>query len=117
MMIGAVAGLGAVLVLAAPCHARVVRVSVEVRESPSYAPAYQRLVGRFFGELDPGGPMNAIINDIALAPRNSTGRVEYSATFTLLRPKDARKTSGVLWYEVPNRGNSPLNPRPAADAL
>jgi hypothetical protein len=103
--------------LAVPCGARVVRVTVEKRESPAYAPDYERLTGRFFGELDPAAAGNAIINDIALAPRNSRGRVEYSATFTLLRPKDPAKASGVLWYEVPNRGNSPLNPRPAADAL
>jgi hypothetical protein len=60
---------------------------------------------------------SAVINDILLAPRNTRGKVEYSATFTLLRPVDPAKASGVLWYEVPNRGNSPLNPRPSADAL
>jgi hypothetical protein len=117
MILKIVATLGAVLIQAAPCQARVVRVTVETRESPAYAPEYERLTGRFFGELDPGDPLNAIVNDMALAPRNARGKVEYSATFTLLRPKDGAKASGVMWYEVPNRGNSPLNPRPAADAL
>ena len=98
-------------------HARVVRVVVENRESPDYAKGYERLSGHFFGELDPSDAPNAIINDIRLAPKNPRGKVEYSATFTLFRPVDAAKASGVLWYEVPNRGNSPLNPRPAADAL
>ena len=67
--------------------------------------------------LDPNNQWNSVINDIRLAPRNGGGMVEYSATFTLLRPLDASSASGVLWYEVPNRGNSPLNPRPSADAL
>lgn len=100
------------------------RVTVEGRESPafggqSFGPGgqYQRLTGRFYGELDPKEPLNGVINDIQRAPRNARGKVEYSATFTLLRPVDPAKASGVLWYEVPNRGNSPLNPRPSADAL
>ena len=78
---------------------------------------YERLTGHFYGELDPKDALNAIINDILLALRNARGLVEYSATFTLLRPVDSSKVSGVLWYEVPNRGNSPLNPRPSLDAL
>jgi hypothetical protein len=102
----------------------VVRVVVENRESPAFAGQsfgsvgqYERLTGRFYGEIDPNNTLNAVINDILLAPRNARGKVEYSATFTLLRPLDPRKSSGVLWYEVPNRGNSPLNPRPSTDAL
>ena len=94
-----------------------VRIVVEARETPAYAPNYERLRGRFFGELDPADPLNAIINDIELGPRNSRGKVEYSATFTLLVPRDLSKASGVLWYEVPNRGNSPLNPVPSPDAI
>ena len=97
-----------------PSHARVVRLSVEHRETSG---AYERLTGHFFGELDPAVPLNAIVNDLKLAPRNARGQVEYAATFTLMRPADGTKTSGVLWYEVPNRGNSPLNPRPPADAI
>jgi hypothetical protein len=115
--------LTALCALAIHADARVVRVVVENRESPALAGQsfaagqYERLTGHFFGELDPRDPVNAIINDIQLAPRNARGMVEYSATFTLLRPLDPAKASGVLWYEVPNRGNSPLNPRPSADAL
>ena len=111
------AGAAAWLAVASFSHARVVRLTVESRETPAYAANYERLTGHFSGELDPADPRNAIVNDLALAPRNASGKVEYSATFTLLRPADAAKASGVLWYEVPNRGNSPLNPRPSADAL
>ena len=97
-----------------PADARVVRIQVEHRENLG---AYEKLTGHFFGALDPAAPLNAIINDIALAPGNAHGEVEYAATFTLLRPLDRAKSSGVLWYEVPNRGNSPLNPRAPADAM
>ena len=116
--------LAALCLWAVHADARVVRVAVEDRESPAFtgqsfgaAGQYVRLTGHFFGEIDPRDPLNAIINDIQLASRNVRGMVEYSATFTLLRPLDSAEASGVLWYEVPNRGNSPLNPRPSADAL
>lgn len=93
------------------------RAVVERRDAAADVPGYDRLTGRFFGELEPGHARNAIIHDLALAPRNAKGLVEYSATFTMFRPIDPARASGVLWYEVPNRGNSPLNPRPAADAI
>ena len=106
----------AVILLASMCippsAARIVRLVIEDRESPAYqgrafgaAGAYERLWGQVYGELDPGNPQNAIIADIQLAPRNARGMVEYSATFTLLKPVDMSKASGVLLYDVPNRGN------------
>jgi hypothetical protein len=100
--------------LAFPAEGRVVRLAVEHRQSVGQ---YERLTGHFYGELDPKNEFNAVINDILLAPRNARGLVEYSATFTLLRPVDASKLSGVLWYDVPNRGNSPLSPSPSLDAV
>jgi hypothetical protein len=98
-----------------PADARVVRIEIQQRET--LRGEYQKLTGRAFGELDPGNPLNAIVNDLALAPRNARGNVEYSATFTLILPGEPAKLSGVLLYEVPNRGNSPLNFRPDTDAL
>ena len=95
-------------------QAHVVRISIEHTETVG---TYVKQTGHFFGELDPGLPLNAIINDLKLAPRNSRGRVEYSATFTLMYPADPSKISGVLMYEVPNRGNSPLNARIPEDGL
>ncbi|HYL35247.1 MAG TPA: alpha/beta hydrolase domain-containing protein [Bryobacteraceae bacterium] len=98
-----------------PLQARVTRIVIEHRDSPAYqgqpfgqAGPYERLTGHFYGELDPKDPLNAIITDLALAPRNSRGRVEYSATFSLAKPADLGKTSGVLIYEVPNRGRAAL---------
>lgn len=65
---------------------------------------YEIVVGTFAGELDPGDRHNRIITDINLAPRNARGRVEYRASFRIARPVDPSKASGVLFYDVPNRG-------------
>jgi hypothetical protein len=68
-------------------------------------PAYERISGRFYGELDPRDPKNALITDIQLAPKNAHGMVEYVGTFSLMKPADMSKASGVLMYSVVNRGN------------
>ncbi len=65
---------------------------------------YERVVGTVSGELDPADPHNKGIADIALAPRNARGLVEYTADFFMLRPKDPSKGSHTLVYEVLNRG-------------
>ena len=67
--------------------------------------AYEKLTGTLAGEVDPKDPHNAIIQDLALAPVNSRGMVEYSAEFVLIKPKDMSKANGVLRYDAPNRGN------------
>src|SRR6185436_19746132 len=52
----------------------------------------------------PNDPHNALITDIRLAPRNANGKVEYVATFFLVKPIDMSKSSRLLWHDVPNRG-------------
>ena len=66
---------------------------------------YEQLSGTLSGELDPADPKNAVIQDLALAPRNARGLVDYSADFLLIKPKDMSKAGGVLRYDAPNRGN------------
>src|ERR1019366_6479229 len=112
--------LSSALLSCAALHARVTRVVIEQRESPAYkgqafgkAGQYETLSGRFYGELDPKDPHNAIITDIQLAPRNARGMVEYSATFAISKPVDMSHASSVLFYNVPNRGNGA--PTPSAD--
>ena len=78
-----------IVLLASPAAARVVRLIVEHREEVGTVLQYERLTGHFYGEPDPKNALNAVINDILLAPRNTRGHVEYSATFTLLRPVDS----------------------------
>ena len=74
---------------------------------------YEIIRGRVHGEVDPADRRNAIIQDLALAPRNARGRAEYVATFALAKPVDLAKASGVLIYSVVNRGNG--SPQASAD--
>jgi len=74
---------------------------------------YEQVSGILRGEVDPKDPKNAIIQDLALAPVNANGMVEYTADFTMLKPKDMSKASGVLRYDAPNRGNILTMPNPA----
>ena len=100
MMVLACAGslLGAV-----PARAEVTRFTVE-KKTPMPG-GYELLEGRFSGALDPASPRNAQVNDIGVAIRNAQGKVEYSATFAIAKPVDIGKASGMLVYDVPNRGN------------
>ena len=109
LLIGALAT--AVVFSAVTTEARVTRIEIVKVESP--APAgragatslpYERLSGKAYGELDPNDPKNAIVTDIKLAPRNARGKVEYVATFSLVKPIDMSQLSGVLIYSVVNRG-------------
>lgn len=87
---------------AAPVQAAVTRLTVE--KTTPIAGGYELLEGHFTGALDPADTHNALINDITLTPRGADGKVDYSATFAIARPVDMNKVSGVLVYDVPNRG-------------
>src|SRR6266699_2997599 len=65
---------------------------------------YQTLTGRAFGELKPNDPHNTIITDIQAAPRNSNDKVEYIASFFIVKPVVLSQSSGLMWHDVPNRG-------------
>ncbi len=87
--------------LATPAQAAVTSLNVE--KTTPLAGGYELLEGHFRGSLDPNDKHNAGVNDIGIAPRNAAGKVEYSATFAIARPIGA--LSGVLVYDVPNRGH------------
>ena len=55
---------------------------------------YELIRGRVHGEVDPADRRNAIIQDLALAPRNARGRVEYVATFALAAAGRSRQGVG-----------------------
>lgn len=104
--------ISAIVLLAsvAGVEAALTRIEVQRREPIAGSGfgntgSYERLVGRFYGELDPAHPLNKDIVDIHLAPRNALGRVEYSADLDLLKPVDMSKGNGTLLYDVNNRGN------------
>lgn len=98
----------AAVLCAQGAQGRVTKIVVETTApavGDSGSIAYEIVTGRFYGEVDPNSPENAIITDLEHAPRNSGGQVEYSATFAMARPINASDSSGVLFYDVPNRGN------------
>ena len=96
--------------VAAPVSAEVVRIEVASRadlaggQAFGAAGSYEKIVGKIFFAVDPSLPANKIITDIEKAPRNAAGKVEFSADFYLLKPKQIAKGNGAVLYEVSNRG-------------
>ena len=101
--------------LLAPTYAaaHITRIEITRVESPAFAGmqfgsvgAYEKLVGRAYGEVDPADRRNAGIVDIQLAPRNAKGMVEYSTDIYILRPVDPSKGNHRLFFEINNRGSN-----------
>jgi len=93
-----------------PAAARLTRIVIESREAAGAGTEILR--GHYEGELSPGDPRNAIITDLAAAPRTKKGSVAYRATFAIARPGETTRASGVLIYDVPNRGNARVEADP-----
>ncbi len=100
-----------VLALAhSPCEARVTRLQIDHREVVADGQAfgaagpYERLTGTAFFEVDPKDPDNAVVFDLDKAPRNVSGKVEFSADMVILRPVDLARGTRTLFFEVNNRG-------------
>ncbi len=105
--------LAVALVVAPVAQARITRIVISATESPTFGGTsfgavgkYEKLRGVAYGEVDPSDPKNALIADIALAPRNAGGKVEYTVDFFLFRPVDASKGNGRVLYEPANRGTT-----------
>ena len=80
------------------------RVDVATGTAYGLAGPYEKLTGMVYFEVDPANPANHIITDIALAPRNARGKVEFHSNFFLLKPKDVSRGNSTVLYEVSNRG-------------
>ena len=83
------------MLAAAAADARITRIEISTTESPTFGglswpgvEQYEKIVGKAFGEVNPGDSKNSVIVDIGLAPRNSSGNVEYSFDFYILKPID-----------------------------
>lgn len=103
-------GCSVCLAFGAPASARIVRLEI-TGTTPAFggevfgdAGAYQRIIAIAHGELDPGDPENAIIQDLALLPRVN-GQVQYSTPVEILKPATPGQGNHVLLMEVANRGN------------
>lgn len=97
--------------LGVPAAAEVTRFELNGPPQPAFAGQefggsgrYERLTARATIALDPANGRNAIIADLALAPRNGQGRVEAVAEVVILRPADPSRGNGTLLVEAPNRG-------------
>src|SRR5262245_7473811 len=113
-------GLGMTIVplatigLIGPADAKITRIEI-AKTTPAFegamfgaVGAYEQLEGTAYGEIDPRDPLNALIQDIELAPRNARGMVEYSMGISILKPVDMSKANRTLLYETVNRGRKNL---------
>src|SRR5215831_1165468 len=66
--------------------------------------AYEQLDGEATFAVDPAHPLNAVITDLALAPRGPDGCVSMTADVRILRPLG--RGNGGLFLDVVNRGQS-----------
>ncbi|SED99181.1 hypothetical protein SAMN05519104_4931 [Rhizobiales bacterium GAS188] len=106
------AGLATVLVVSSAAQARITRIEIATVQTLTFEGAsfgatgpYEKLSGRVQGEVDPADPLNAVIADLKLAPRNASGMVEYSANIMIIRPIDRQKGNHKLLFEINNRGH------------
>lgn len=99
------------LLFTAPVAAEVVRWDIVQREPYASgqprgaAGPYEQWTGVVHFAVDPGHAANQQIVDLKLAPRSTSGKVEFSADFRMLVPVDRSKANGAVFYEVNNRGN------------
>jgi alpha/beta hydrolase family protein len=66
---------------------------------------YEQIDGTAYGEIDPRDPLNEVIQDIELAPRNARGKVEYATNISILKPVDESRGNHTMLFEIVNRGN------------
>ncbi len=96
--------------IAPTASAEVVRIEIgsrsDVADGKTYglAGAFERIAGTIYFAVDPDNPVNRIVTDIAFAPRNADGKVEFRSDFYLIKPKDISRGNGTVLYEVSNRG-------------
>jgi hypothetical protein len=67
---------------------------------------YEELKGTLHFAVDPKHPANERVTDVALAPRDHAGRVEFESDVSILLPVDRGRSSGRVMLDVVNRGNT-----------
>jgi hypothetical protein len=123
-----IAVLGAAIGWSSPSDAFVQQFVIDSTNTANYSPiplgsstpdpsappvTYTIYTGRIFGALNPSLPQNAVITDIGLASPVYTGApsgdATYIADFSIVTPTDSSARSGLLIYEVSNRGGSAIS--------
>ena len=96
---------------ATPVHARVTKLVIDMKTSPAFGGAtfgsagqYETIAGHVFGETRSERSAQHDHQRYPAGPKNAAGKVEYMATFFLVKPIDMSKSSHLLWQDVPNRG-------------
>jgi Alpha/beta hydrolase domain len=67
---------------------------------------YEELKGTLHFAIDPKHAANERIADVALAPRDHAGRVEFESDVSILLPLDRARGNGRVVLDVVNRGNT-----------
>jgi Alpha/beta hydrolase domain len=89
------------LLIAQAASAEVVRIDVRSRDDFG---THQRVIARVHYAVDPKLPANQRIADLAFAPKNADGRVEFAGDLLLFLPKRIESARGTVFLEVVNRG-------------
>src|SRR3989442_8446620 len=103
-----------ILLVAFPLRAEVVRVEVKSQtdilagKAFGATGAYEKLSGKIYFTVDPRNSANQIITDIDRAPKNASGKVEFSSDFYIIKPKDLTRGNGYVLYEESNSGNKDM---------
>ena len=91
--------------------AEVVRFEIIEVESPTFESRqfgnvgrYEKLIIKATFEVDPEASPNVGIVDLAAAPRNAAGRVEFTADVVFLKPVNLERGNRRIFYDVLNRG-------------
>ena len=89
----------------------ITRIEVIERVSPAFngrvfgnAGTYEWIRGRAHAVADPASPRNAGVVDLARAPRNAQGLVEYSFDVSFIKPVNPAAANATVILEVTNRG-------------
>ncbi len=88
----------------------ITRITIEKRElfAEGYefpvTGAFEKLVGKVHGEVDPKNPLNKVIVNLDKAPKNARRRVEYWADLYMLKPVDMERGNRKIFFDPPNRG-------------
>jgi hypothetical protein len=81
--------------------AEVVRIDVRSRDDFG---THERVIGRVHYAVDPKLPQNQAVTDLAAAPRNAAGTVEFAGDLLIFLPKPSANARGTVFLEVVNRG-------------
>jgi hypothetical protein len=98
------------LLTAVSVHAAVQAIELKERSDVAAGKAfgaagpYERIAATVYFRIDPRLEQNRGIVDLALAPVNAEGMVEFSSDLLVLRPRDPAKGNGTALIDVPNRG-------------